>query len=341
MNCKICGKEYGINGLRWHLIGSHLRKNEIDEKDLDDIYWSHFFNQYDIENIIKKYINEEYSIGDIAKLYEKDRVFIKRLLLFKGIKLRTHSEAKKTKKYIEKFESTCIEKYGVNNPSKLQKVKDKKKETLMKTHGYINQFCNKDICDYAHSHIDYKKCQATLVKNLMEKYGVSNVSQLPWVSEKISQTWKKKISEQDHFDNYTKEKTFWKNVKFISKIELKIQSQLNEICVSYFSNIWLKGMNVDIYIPNINLIIDIHGDYWHANPDMYLENDYMYKKKGKNIFAIDLWNKDKRKKDKLIKFGYFYEIIWEKEIKESKDLRELIILLLIKYGYFDYEKNEN
>lgn len=46
---------------------------------------------------------------------------------------------------------------------------------------------------------------------------------------------------------------------------------------------------IDFFIKEINLAIEYHGDYWHANPKFYKEKDILYSnKKAKDIWQSDL-----------------------------------------------------
>ena len=78
----------------------------------------------------------------------------------------------------------------------------------------------------------------------------------------------------------------------------------------------------DIFIPEINLIIEYNGDYWHCNPKKY-ESNYYHKYKKKT--AKEIWEYDKNKIDLLIEKGYNYEIIWESDFnKDSNIVKNLI-----------------
>lgn len=50
---------------------------------------------------------------------------------------------------------------------------------------------------------------------------------------------------------------------------------LDKLCVEYVYQFEAKdiGRFFDFYLPNSNLIIEIDGDYWHGNPEMYNEDE--------------------------------------------------------------------
>jgi len=79
----------------------------------------------------------------------------------------------------------------------------------------------------------------------------------------------------------------------------------------------------DFYLPKINTLIEIDGDYFHANPLIY---------EGKKLNKMQLRNQRNDKfKDTLAKgSGYKIERIWEYDLKNNlEDVRERIIRLFM------------
>jgi hypothetical protein len=71
----------------------------------------------------------------------------------------------------EKYNNTCIEKYGVNNVSKNSDIKNKKKDTFIEKYGVSTYLLTKDVKDI-----------------IKDKYGVKNVFELDYIQEKIKST---------------------------------------------------------------------------------------------------------------------------------------------------------
>ena len=71
---------------------------------------------------------------------------------------------------------------------------------------------------------------------------------------------------------------------------------------------------VDIFIPEINTIVEIYGDYWHCNPEKYKENYYH---KQLHMTAGEKWNYDSIRQERLKKAGYNIRIIWENLIRNK------------------------
>jgi hypothetical protein len=63
-------------------------------------------------------------------------------------------------------------------------------------------------------------------------------------------------------------------------------------------------------------IIEFNGDFWHANPLIFKENDIhpVFKKPCK-----DRWKLDEEKINIANSFGYEVLIVWEKEYIDNKD----------------------
>lgn len=77
----------------------------------------------------------------------------------------------------------------------------------------------------------------------------------------------------------------------------------------------------DIVIEDLGIIIEFFGDYWHANPNKYKENDKLdiYGK----ILVADIWKRDNERLSFYVKnnkFKKYYDIfiVWEMDYKTNK-----------------------
>jgi len=84
----------------------------------------------------------------------------------------------------------------------------------------------------------------------------------------------------------------------------------------------------DFRIQKTNIIIEVNGDFWHANPNKYKENDIVKHTKD-GILAKDIWKKDEEKLLLAKKNGYRVVYIWETEFNNLTDV-ELTNLLYTK-----------
>ena len=74
----------------------------------------------------------------------------------------------------------------------------------------------------------------------------------------------------------------------------------------------VKKYRCDFYIPEYNLIVEIDGDYWHANPNNYKAEDLIgpSRKTAKSI-----WESDKIKTEDLLQEGYKVLRYWASDLK--------------------------
>jgi hypothetical protein len=116
----------------------------------------------------------------------------------------------------------------------------------------------------------------------------------------------------------------WKNGKFgygnnglwRSKIEISIFEEFLRLfpgTVHSHPATHERTYVYDIYVPELNLVIEVNGDYWHLNPDLY---EACFFDASRNIFASDLWREDEKKLETAVKLGYKTAVIWEQDIRE-------------------------
>ena len=264
MECLICKKEFiKKNHLKIH-INHHHPNNKLENEVLylKSLETKIPINLIDIKNM---YLDGS-TIDDIKKKYG---VSVGNYILLLGIK-RTASESKKTKQYKDKFEKTLIDRYGVKNPSQSEDVKLKKKNTFFKNYGYENNFNNETIRKYAISKINYTEVLKKSKETLKLRYGdnIINPAQLGWVKEKISKSQKDRLSKLSTDELRSLTEKARGNLKYVSKQELRIQSILNELNITYTANGFLYSYNWDLIFKN-KIIIEVQGDFWHGSPKLY------------------------------------------------------------------------
>ena len=67
-------------------------------------------------------------------------------------------------------------------------------------------------------------------------------------------------------------------------------------------------------------IIEFNGDYWHANPEIYNENDTLNFSSKKKILAKEIWNYDMIKINFAKSKGFDILVVWESEFRENKEI---------------------
>jgi len=142
-----------------------------------------------------------------------------------------------------------------------------------------------------------------------------------WLDKGYSESdAKSKISEIQRENSLKGLKSFKRN-SYIpkSKLELSVISYLsNKGCNLLVDKFYEDTENRKIYFPDIVLdnkcIIEIYGDYWHGNPDMFDENQVILG----GITAGEKWKTDKIRIENLKKCSNLPILIWwEKDIIET------------------------
>lgn len=73
----------------------------------------------------------------------------------------------------------------------------------------------------------------------------------------------------------------------------------------------------DFFLPDWNLLLEVQGTYWHADPTIFKSDDILHFPGGETFEAAQVWFSDKEKADKALEEGYNFATIWEREIKNS------------------------
>jgi len=171
---------------------------------------------------------------------------------------------------IEKRNQTNLKKYGHTNPMQSTSVREKVAKTNMDTYGVKTVFlleknrrkalANRRDCEV----FDLLNDREWLVAN-------KNISSTV-LAESLGVAWSTIL-------NYF-EKHGIKRDKFtVSKVEHKIHNLLDSLNIQYQTNERniLDGKEIDIFIPMLNIGIEIDGIYWHS--DRFIKDPYYHQRK--------------------------------------------------------------
>lgn len=213
--------------------------------------------------------------------------------------------------------------------------------------GVLNKktgFCSDDV-------------QKTIRKNNLKKYGTEFVSQLPEVRKKLSELLKgnglgrvmsdeqknkisiaskisclkpgyrenicPKISEarKKNWQNETYRKTILTSLLHggSSKLHMRIRDELKLESLGFISEQVIDRYVADEINYDTKIIIEVNGDYIHANPRMHVADDIITVGH-REYTAKQKWDYDSKRKLALEALGYRVIIIWE-----SDDLSEFKI----------------
>lgn len=74
----------------------------------------------------------------------------------------------------------------------------------------------------------------------------------------------------------------------------------------------------DFYLPDLNILLEYNGDYWHANPNKYASSDKINMVGLGKIFAKHVWDKDQLKLKTAEQYGFEVRVLWERDYKRSE-----------------------
>ncbi len=97
-----------------------------------------------------------------------------------------------------------------------------------------------------------------------------------------------------------------------TSIERKIRNVLEKVNINFRVQESILYWITDFYLPDYNLVIETHGDYWHANPEVYEPSELNERQQ------IRVRN-DYFKINGLLNKGYKVLVLWEKDINERID----------------------
>ena len=291
--CPFCGLIL-TNGGR-HIYSCKENKENLTKDQIKLKFLKYNFGNNILENVCNDYKNL-YSLPMLKEKYEGiDNKSVSFLLSLKNEKLRSISEsANKISK--EKSKQTNLKRWGVENPSQSQEIKDKKAATFMKHYGVDNIW---KLSDYnkkcAELHPETHAIHMQKLHNGCKQFWIN-------ITDDELKEWTKKVSKGIERNGY-----------YHSKLEDRFCSILNNLNISYIRQYHLKGSThpYDFRLCDSKIIIEINGDYWHANPKKYNENDEIkfprigYKK------VKDIWELDKKYINHANNCGFKVINIWE------------------------------
>jgi len=311
MKCPFCKKK--IDRYDGHHI-YRCNKNDLNDKHETKFkYISYNFKIISNKNTLyNDYVINHKSLPDLRDEYNISYRNIIFLLDYYKIIKRTKKSSSKLIS-VNKYKDTCLDKYGVDNVSKLQEVK-LKKQLSNKKKKFLEE-------------LDKKKERYEWIKNEYRFRNINNVYKN--INENIIKKEYIKIIKtyHKHWNELNDEE---KNgiINKGGKLESLISNILDKLNITYIKNFKYGQNTFDFRISNTYLLIEVNSDYWHANPLIYNENDLLnfpFKKEK----VKDIWKRDKNKKLYVENNKFKVIYIWEKEIKEI-EIEDLFIYIINK-----------
>lgn len=328
IKCELCGKEFnGYNpksALSRHSIYckdkyEFLKKYNLNENNIIEIYDEcgsvlQFKNKFPFRENNKFYY-------DILKDFNAEISFKKA-----GNSINTKLKRKETN----------IEKYGYkHNFEKNCDSRIKWEKRLLNTEGITNVFQRKEVkkksietnllkygVEYAAQNEDFKINRKYCILKYGETEGIEKYKEICYNRGKSTRLeyFIKKYGNIDGPIKYLdRQKNFLCSKNgCISKLNIIFSDMLKSLNIEFESEFSIpyndSYKKYDFKIGN-NLI-ELNGDFWHANPKTYYSDDILSFPGGK-VTAKDIWEKDKLKKDIAINNGYNILYFWENEINNK------------------------
>ena len=291
MICKICGKDCGNKGFNSHIKSIHNLKS----KEYFDLY-------------------EKNSTDGFCKICGKETRFYGATRGYAKYCCNSHAQLDPETR--NKYEQTCIEKYGAPNVYASEYGKQKIKETCQKHYN----------TDYA---LQAKEVKNRIKQTNLNKYGHENPQQNKEIKEKTIKTnierygnacavhgeeqWKKAVETMKKNNHY-------------SKLELRLEQFFKDNQINYISQYKcnLYPFYCDFYLLDFNVFIEINV-YWHHNSHFFniknekdLETVKIWTEKSKTNpqykVALDVWTNRDVQKYKIAKANKLkYIVLWSKK----------------------------
>lgn len=202
---------------------------------------------------------------------------------------------------LTKREKTWIEKYGVNNPSKVNTVKQKRKETFAQTNkDELWKKVSEDKTITGYQEVLTRVGHFVKPKFTVDEYkGCSRKNRYKWSCVTCAYEF------YDHVD-YGR---YPKCVKCYPQVRSKDERELLEFVESLGftaypnSRAILKDLEYDIWIPEKRIAIEYNGVYWHSN--QWKDPNYHYVKfkrsRDQGVKLIQIFEDEYKRKPNIIK----------------------------------------
>ena len=333
-SCPFCGENVKCHN------SHHLKKCESFKK----------FIETNKEEACKLYYEQEMSMVDISEHFNIEYHHAQKMFKYLNLPIRGVKESTNTKRMKDKQAKTNLEKYGVENVFQRESIiRQNFEKRLLEEEGITNVFQRESVKQkiketfkekYTDDEIYYNYIKGSTLEYWIDKLGETDgkkeyericyekgkSSRLNYYQQLYGNEEGEKIYAEKLRKRASKSKTFYSilndkmatllkkhNITFKQELSLKRDDDTN------------KRYSYDFIIEDV-LLLEMNGDFWHANPNKYKKHDILHFP-GRYVVAEDLWKKDEHKKQLAINKGYKFLTIWESDFH---NMSEETILNLIK-----------
>ncbi len=238
--------------------------------------------------------------------------------------------------FIEKRKQSIKEKYGVDCSLQTNIAKEKSKETCLKKYGVPHHMMNQMIHEKCIINCQTDKAKEKRKQTCLNRYGFVSYQCTPENQVKATKVKRTKSYENlQRFKDYVKplftleewieQKETYKwldvqnNIEFessykgviptnhiyhktdIEKFIIKFLDD-NNINYEYGNRSILNGKEIDLYLPNFKIGIELHGLFWHS--ELFRTKNYHYEKyvlaKEKGIQLIQIFGDEIKYKPNIV-----------------------------------------
>jgi len=270
-------KRYGVkNSAQRKDVKTLIKKKNIDRWGAESYTETEEFKKKSKKTMLKKYGVE--SAMQNKELKQKQSDTIMKKYGVENVSQIPEVKEKTKEKCLEKFgsehyltsdhaKSKLKEKLGVDNAFQSEEVKDKIKNTIREKYGVDHHLQDKEIL---------RKNQESSRKTKIEK------GQIKIYKNKDMYTWSEELDKSySTFCTHVRELGFEKAINMpirSSGLEEKMAIWLDEENIKYERQYKVEGKFADFYIPDINLLLEVDGIYWHCDK-INKDDNYHYNKK--------------------------------------------------------------
>lgn len=348
--CSICGKEFTVQeykrpktALSKHLPFCKWRKDVLDYFNVERSELENLLSKYgSVQNILRNLPDYLQISSWIYKLFKEDNIetSIKKANNSEAVKkLREETNLErygsrhnfcKDHPSRKQWEERLLTEEGITNVFQRESVKRKAKETMLEKYGVeyaaqselflvteeymINKY-GEEQGKKAWKELCYNRGKSNRLSYYVDKYG----------EEEGRKKYSERIANiQTHYTN--------KNNK-ISSLNIKFRELLNSLSIQYEEEfcLWLDDIHPKYYDFKIgNSIIELNGDFWHANPNKYKADDII-NFPGQSYTAAQVWERDEIKRELALTNGYRIYYFWESQIND-KDYWDKIVNKFTEYA---------
>lgn len=215
----------------------------------------------------------------------------------------------------ERIREVVQAKYGVDNVSKLPEVQQAISESNMRRTVVVSEATK------AKHSLNSKKRWADPGMKAKMKASIKEAVNRPMERQRRSEFAIKQMNDPEHIRLF-----FGAGFGCLSKLHIRLRNDLNLEKFGFISEQQIGRFIADELHQDKRLVIEINGDYIHANPAKYKADDVI-RIPGESYTAQEKWDRDRRKIEYLQSRGYQVLVIWESDCIET--VRSKIAELLV------------